>query len=238
MYRNNLHSSIEGYPEKLVLETVKNLALSLPAGELIKPINETDLKVNYLNTMISPFINKDTHLLKYPEVDPKEKSNRNSRTKRPDAIFYQINQSMLGSKVGFGEVKSIEAKKKTRSLALDLYRLLHFAKDAMSQEGGPSQILLFQAIGRKITFYIYTLIGEAFYVLVELFSVKMPIHIQQIDHLTDEDFTKLCKLQHVLDNTHKLEINEKWKRMSLKTPEFKGLVANRKCQNNDASLRF
>lgn len=68
---------------------------------------------------------------------------------------------MLGSKVDFGQVKSIEAKKKTRSLALDLYRLLHFAKDVMGQEGGPSQILLCQAIGRKITFYMYTLVGRS-----------------------------------------------------------------------------
>ncbi|KAL0144381.1 hypothetical protein V8B55DRAFT_1486068 [Mucor lusitanicus] len=68
------HFDILNCNEKLAPEAVKNLALTLPAGDRIKPMNETDLKVNYPNTILSPFINKDMHLLKYPEVDPKEKS--------------------------------------------------------------------------------------------------------------------------------------------------------------------
>lgn len=135
-------------------------------------------------------------------MDPKEKINRSSRTKRPDAILYKINQSMLGTKVGFGEIKSIEAKKKTRSLAFELYRILHFAKDAISTEDNPSQVLLFQAIGRKIAFYIYTLIGEAFYVLAELFSLKMPINVMHINNLTETEFINLCKMQHLLKDSH------------------------------------
>jgi hypothetical protein len=63
--------------------------------------------------------------LKFPEVNPKQKANGSSRTKRHDAIYYEINQSILGEKIGFGKIKSIEGKKKN-PLRLTTTRLVSF----------------------------------------------------------------------------------------------------------------
>jgi hypothetical protein len=123
------------------------------------------MKVNYTNPFLTQFINKNNHLLKYPEVDPKLKANKN-----------KTNQSVLG------EIKSIEAKKKTRLLCLDLYRLLHFSKDIVGNKNGCDPILTFQSVGRKITFYIYTQIGESFCLMTELFSLKIPTNVDEISH--------------------------------------------------------
>lgn len=63
--------------------------------------------------------------MKYPEVDPKQKVNRSSRTKRLDAIYYEINQLVLREKIRFGKIKSIERKKK-EPLQLTITRLISF----------------------------------------------------------------------------------------------------------------
>ncbi|KAI7901937.1 uncharacterized protein BX663DRAFT_93699 [Cokeromyces recurvatus] len=97
--------------EKVITKSYKQMTLDLPAGKFIKPVNETGKKVNYIAPFLSTFVNKDHSLLKWPEVDPREKTNKTSRKKRPDAIFYTIYQAMLGNKIGFGEVKLIESKK-------------------------------------------------------------------------------------------------------------------------------
>jgi hypothetical protein len=212
-------------------------ALDLPVGRFIKPINESDLKTNYINPFLQVYINKDTHLLKWPEVNPKDRSNRTSRKKRPDSIIYNLNQAMLRDEVSFGEVKSIESADKTRSLALDLYRLLHFSKDAIDHLGY-NQVLSYQAIGQKLTFYIFILLGESMYLMVELFTLQMPLIAPDICKLTMAELKNLCSIQHILDNSSPSSVAQDWKRVSLQTPDFSRLVANRTCDKNAGVILF
>jgi hypothetical protein len=73
--------------------------------------------------------------------------------------------------MSFGEVKSIESKGKTRSLSLGLYRLLHFLENTVDHHGYNQ--VLDQAIGPKLTSYIYTLLGDAMYLMMELFTFQI-----------------------------------------------------------------
>jgi hypothetical protein len=110
---------------------------------------------------------------------------------------------MLGKGVSCGgEVKSIEAKEKTRSslLCLDLYRLVHFSKDLVDDKHF-SQVLCYQAIGLNIVLFVYTLLGDSFYAMVELFKVKIPSNIREISNLTIKDFNNLCSIQHLLSSS-------------------------------------
>lgn len=102
-------------------------------SQFIKPIDEADFKINYINPFLQTFLNNDRNLLKWAEVNPKERSGRSSRKKKiPNAIVYYImNQLLLGAEIAFGEVKSIESTDKNRSLCLDLYCLLHFSKNVI-----------------------------------------------------------------------------------------------------------
>lgn len=68
-------------------------------------MNENDLKCNYINPFLQPFMNKDKNVLKYPEVNPQARANRTSRKTAPDADVYIVNQDMLGTTTYFGETK-------------------------------------------------------------------------------------------------------------------------------------
>jgi hypothetical protein len=199
--------------------------LDLPSSEYIQPINENDLKTNYINPFMQHFVDNDLNLLKWPEVNHKDRIHRTSRRKAADAILYSINQDKLGQPFGFAEVKSQKQEKKIRNLTLDLYRLVHFAKDSIDNANFKN-ILLFQSVGAKTTFYMLTLLNEALYCTFELFKIKIPLHYDQITSLTLTDINNLCSLQHLFNQCKPCEIPASLKRTSLLTPELSTLVCN------------
>ncbi|KAI8877001.1 hypothetical protein K501DRAFT_161059, partial [Backusella circina FSU 941] len=74
---------------------------------------------------------------------------------------------------GFAEVKSQKQEKKIQNLTLDLYHLVHFAKDLIDNSNF-EKVILFKFVGAKATFYMSTLLNEALYCTFELLKVRIP----------------------------------------------------------------
>jgi hypothetical protein len=70
-----------------------------------------------------------------------------SDTKRPDAIVAEIVQQKLGYNIGFGEVKTDDAKKTETLLYQDIMKLGMFFKDTIDLYN-LSNCITFQVVGK------------------------------------------------------------------------------------------
>lgn len=82
------------------------------------------------------------------------------------------------------------------------------------------------------------MLNESFYIITELFALKISVAVSQIGNLTINNMRSLYSIQHPLDNFQRLETLTIGKKMSMKTPEFCGLMLNRICVSHNNAIRF
>jgi len=107
------------------------------------------------------------------------------RSVQPDATFAAIHQNQLRN-FGHGEVKpSPIASDLLFQYCLDFVRLGKFSKDALHYYL-LNNTICFQAVGRKMVFYIVTYTAEGMYTMLEIGSLLAPISIKDLVRFLDE----------------------------------------------------
>jgi hypothetical protein len=136
----------------------------------------------------------------------------------------------LGPMQGFGEIKCHGEADNKHAIGKDLLRLGIFAKNAIDTHNLDS-ILVFQAIGRRVFFYIVTLENAVMYVIFEIGEVEAPArllglacYIEQINVLLDMlyIYDQLC---HTADNDRSVTLQQR-KRKTVSTPEYNCMLVN------------
>lgn len=79
---------------------------------------------------------------------------------------------------------------------------------------------------QKTTFIQYFLISDDFYIMIEPFIILLLLITKEISNLTLDDMKKMCSLQHIMNNSIVIEIQDEWKKRPLETPDFGKPVSN------------
>lgn len=213
--------------DKQSLKMVLELLEFLPKYHIDKlKTNEENLKVKFFEPFFKYFFNnKETGLyMDYPETSPKERKIRTVSAKRPDMFISFYSQSKKLHNVSFCEIKPESCKSSKSKLVKDLYKLIHFGKDAVDS-CVPSPMLI-QVVGPKVTFYLQNLVSKGCYITFEVFSMTLPTCVDEIASIL-QCIDKIAKLYLVLlQNKDKLSkvIVDEMKSDSLATPEVERIV--------------
>jgi hypothetical protein len=148
---------------------------------------------------------------------------------RPDAIVAEIVQQSLGGNIGSGEAKTDEARKHEALMYEDLLRLGVFSKDAIDFHNLPSAVS-FQAVGRRVVFYITSLIHDGIYSMIEIAVVNCPLSLNDLpDYLNN--FDNLLKVLIAVDKCQRVEnIPSSYHRSTLDTPTLQAYIGKKKDQ--------
>lgn len=152
------------------------------------------------------------------------------RKKRSDSCISYLDECSWEPMQGFGAIKCHGEADNKHAIGKDLLRLGIFAKNAIDTHNLDS-ILVFQAIRRRIFFYIVTLENAVMYVMFEIGEVEVPArllglacYIEQINVLLDMlyIYDQLC---HTADNDRSVTLQQ-WKRKTVSTSEYNCMLVN------------
>lgn len=189
-------------------------------------INEINLRIKYIYPIFKYFFSHKKHglVLHYPEKSPDERKLRTDTIKRPDAIVSFYQQSTRLHNAAFFEIKTAQYKSRTRILMVDLYKLVHYGKDAL--DACVFTPILFQVIGFEVTVYMQTLETKGFYAMFKVCTLKLPSTTFEIADFIDE-VDKIAKLSSVLlknKETVPEYVVKEMKIVSYGTPEVQRIV--------------
>ncbi|GAN11641.1 hypothetical protein MAM1_0770c11220 [Mucor ambiguus] len=220
---------------KMVIRCVLDLLISLPQYKENNVINELDLKIRYLNPVLKYFFNdvKKKFKLRWPESNPAERKVYRKEIQRPDLLVTAIPQATYRQNIAYGEVKSSLYQNRSRSLILDMYRLVHFSKSTIDVDKINCPITI-QIVGSKVNVYMNIVISKKFYVMLFLFNFDLPLCLDEIENMLPS-IKKMISLHHALAscNSKENQVDEAMINMSKGTPLFERRVESRVCKDDD-----
>ncbi|KAI7877015.1 hypothetical protein K492DRAFT_181198 [Lichtheimia hyalospora FSU 10163] len=196
-----------------------NMLEEFPTVPMIKMMGEHDVIALVVDLILRPILSGFSSRLRWPEINAEERKFRTRRVERPDASLSDIEEMQPTKSRIFGEVKPEDAD--SCSMGVDFVRIGVFGKDAIDQHK-LNKVILFQAIGCKITFYVEALYDEGVYLLAELCQITLPTSLQEVPNFLD-DLGKLLDIYRTVESTTSTLDEEEWEknaRETLNTPRF------------------
>lgn len=118
--------------------------------------------------------------------------------KRPDGV-YLLNIDGTTTTIGYLEAKPVTESKSWKKLTVDLVRLGLFAKNSIDTYNSNS-VMIAQAIGADITFYLAEKKGEDVYLMLELHTITIPLTVEQMQAFyNQESMNKLLDIFVIFD---------------------------------------
>ncbi|KAL9539415.1 hypothetical protein MBANPS3_010269 [Mucor bainieri] len=213
-----------------VISCLKELLKFLPTNkEKDAVINETDMKIRYIQPIMKYFgndLDSEEFMMRYPERNPVERKLYKHDVQRPDAIVSKLSQGEHTENIGYMEVKSSYYANRKRALMMDMYRLVYFARNSIdvSSLNGP---LLMQVVGFKVNVYQEVLISKGFYVVYFVFGFDLPACKDDINLLLP-NLKKLLMMYNVFKNCNvsNCRVDEQWCCPVENTPPYERRVVN------------
>ncbi|ORZ16317.1 hypothetical protein BCR42DRAFT_33741 [Absidia repens] len=210
-----------------IIKSMKFMIELLPQHRPSEEPNEMTLCSRYLNAFLLPLFDdpKNGTLFQWddsinPEVGA---TSATISRRRPDNIITVMNGEAFDYSRGYGEVKCHTQAKNKASIAKDLVQLGVFAKNCIDVHNMKA-VLTFQAIGRKVTFFITKLMGDGVYTMYEIGEFNTPGSLQETLQLLGY-FDNLHLLLHAYDkhcvrlDTEDAQKLKEMKRATLPTPD-------------------
>ncbi|KAL7323281.1 hypothetical protein PS15p_211205 [Mucor circinelloides] len=220
---------------KMVIRCVLDLLSSLPQYKENDLTNELDLKIRFLNPVLKYFFNdaRKKFKLRWPESNPAERKVYKKEIQRPDLLVTTIPQATYRQNIAYGEVKSSLYQNRSRSLILDMYRLVHFSKLTIDVDKINCPIAI-QVVGSKVSVYMNVVIAKKFYVMLFLYDFDLPVCVNEIKSMLPS-IKKLISLHYALAscNSKENQVDETMINMSKGTPLFERRVESKVCKDDD-----
>ncbi|KAK4519941.1 uncharacterized protein ATC70_010185 [Mucor velutinosus] len=216
------------YQEKIVM-MMMHLITKLPLSKIDSRSGEINLCTNYLDPVLCSILNddEDERLLQWPNTKAED-----SKSKRPDAVVFNMLQNQYDTSVCYGEAKLEEAKKVPNMLVQDLLRLALFSKDTIDTKR-LSSCMSFQAVGQHIVFYLTSLKNDGLYIMSELADIYCPASIDDLLNFIN-CFDDLLKVMIAMDSINVDNDDQKktYRRRSFDSPQFRAFLQKKRCDFN------